>query len=162
MVLVDSAKIAAYLGVSGVLAGRIAGRGAIAERYLRNLKGDAWYDALEALAGVDPGDGSLTRAEEAESRIAYYYELPHLITRLQDDGGMEVVSWTDTGGVKVEKRYASLGSLELLRAEVLSQAKLLIGGDVVVEYGDAESTLITSVGEASPMSGLVVTALVNE
>ena len=159
MALVNVAKIEAYLLISQVLAGKVVLRLAIAEIYLRNLKGDTWYDDLVALDGSDPGGGSLTRAEEAEALLAFYFALPFLNTKLEDDGGMTVVAWTDDGSTKVQLRFATMRSLEMLRAEVLSQAKTLIAGDVMMEYGE-ESTLITSVGDVSPLSGLTLTALV--
>jgi len=160
MALVDAAKIEAYVSISQVLAAKVVLRLAIAEIYLRNLKGSAWYDDLVALAGSDPGDGSLRRAEEAEALLAFYFALPFLNTKLEDEGGMTVVAWTDDGTTKVERRFATMRSLDLLRADMLSQAKCLVAGDVMMEYGANESTLLTSVGDVSPLSGLTLTALV--
>ena len=161
--LTDSAKTEAHLCVSAATATQIAKRIRLAEIYLRNLKGDTWYADLVALGGTDPGDGSLLRAEEAESLVAFYFALPHLNLRIDEDGGILLQEWTDDGqGGRLQKAFAGARTLEAVRAELLSQAKCLIYGDVTIEYSIEESTLISAVGEASPLSGLFMTAIVED
>lgn len=161
--LTDATKIEAHLCVSAATATEIAKRLRIAEIYLRNLKGDTWYDDLVALGGTDPGDGSLSRAEEAESLVAFYYALPHLNLRIDEDGGILLQEWTDDGqGGRLQKAFSTMRTLDAARAELLSQAKCLIYGDVTVEYTGEESTLITFVGGASPLGGMSMSVIAED
>ena len=160
MALTDAAKIEAHLCVSAATAGEIAKRLRLAEVYLRNLKGDTWYDDTVALPGTDQArkDG-----EEAESLVAFYFALPHLNLRIDEGGGILLQEWTDDGaGGRLQKAFAGMRTLDAVRAELLSQAKCLVYGDVRVEYGDEASTLISAVGDVSPVSGLFMTAIVPE
>jgi hypothetical protein len=149
-----------FLGVSAALAVKIAKRLPISEVYLRGLKGETWYDDLEDLAGADPGDGSLTRAEEAEALICLYHALPHLNLRVDDDGGVLAQEWTDDGaGGRLQKAFSQPRTLDLVRADLLSQAKCLIMGDVTMEMDEIETTLVSAVGDVSPLSGLYLTGI---
>ncbi len=158
--LTDAAKIEQHLCVSAVTATEIAKRIRIGEVYLRNLKGDTWYDDTLALPATDQARKD---AEEAESLVAFYFALPHLNLRIDEDGGILVQEWTDDGqGGRLQKAFAGARTLDAVRAELLSQAKCLIYGDVTVEYGGEESTLITFVGGVSPLGGFGLTPIVED
>ena len=156
----DAAKIEAHLCVSTNTATEIAKRIRLAEVYLRNLKGDTWYDDTLALPA---GDQAREDAEEAESLVAFYFALPHLNLRIDESGGILLQEWTDDGqGGRLQKAFAGTRTLDAARAELLSQAKCLIYGDVTVEYGGEESTLITFVGGASPLGGTSISVISEE
>ena len=157
--LTNAAKIEQYLCVSAATAAEIAKRIRIAEVYLRNLKGNTWYDDTLALPATDQARKD---AEEAESLVAFYFALPHLNLRIDDDGGILLQEWTDVAGGKLQKVFAGTQTLGAVRAELLSQAKCLIYGDVTVEYGGEESTLITFVGGVSPLGGTSMSVISEE
>jgi len=160
--LTSSSQIQTDLDVSSTVGDKCAKRLPLAQLTLINWKGQAWYDAMIALA--TPGtDADYLRAREAESWVCYWFALPHLNTILEDAGGILSVTWTESTGIKTEKRTASPDRIEYVRAEVLSAARCLVMADVVVEYDDeAAQTGIMTLDGLSPFSTTVFSALLNE
>ncbi len=160
--LTDSAQIQVDLSVSSTVAGKCELRRALAKLTLINWKGQAWYDAMLALAS--PGtDEDYLKAREAESWVCYWYALPHLNTILEDTGGILTATWTESAGIKTEKRTASPKAIEYVRREVLSAARCLVEADVIVEYQDEEAAAgIMTLEGMSPLSTTVFSALLNE
>jgi len=157
--LTDVAKIELHLCVNTATATKIARRIALAELYLRNLKGDPWYDALQD-ADASP---EKTRAEEAESAIAFYFALPHLNLRIDDDGGLLFQEWTDDGqGGRLQKVFTSMRALDQVRAEILSQAKCLVYEGPTIEYADQDKTVVLGVRDVGATTGLVFSAVTLE
>ncbi len=156
MPLTDAGKVETYLCVNAATAAKVAKRIALAEIYLRNLKGDSWYDAL-----VDADSSpEKTRAEEAESMIGFYFALPHLNLRIDDDGGLLFQEWTDDGqGGRLQKVFTSMRALDQVRAEVLSQAKCLVYEGPTLEYADAGKTVVLGVRDVGATTGLVFSAV---
>ena len=160
--LSNSAKIEATLCVTAATAAEIAKRLRLAEVYLRNLKGDTWYDDLLALQAGDPTDQAVLDAEEAESLVAFYFALPHLNLRIDDEGGILLQEWMDVAGGKLQKVFTTLRTLEPIRQELLSQAKCLVYDGPVVDYEDADQTVVEGVREVGPTTGLALSAIMNE
>ena len=161
--LTDSAQIQIDLSVSSTVAGKCELRRALAKLTLVNWKGQAWYDAMFALKSSDPTDEDFLKAQEAESWVCYWYALPHLNTILEDAGGILTATWTESAGIKTEKRTASPTTIEYVRREVLSAARCLVDADVIVEYEDeaAQKGIMTLEG-MSPLSTTVFSAILNE
>ena len=158
--LSNTAKIEATLCVSSATAAEIAKRLRLAEVYLRNLKGDQWYDDLLALQTSDPTDQAVLDAEEAESLVAFYFALPHLNLRVDESGGILLQEWTDDGaGGRLQKVFTTMRTLEPIRAELLSQAKCLVYDGPVVDYEDADETVVEGVREVGPTTGLALSAI---
>ncbi len=160
--LTDSAQIQVDLSVSATVAGKCELRRALAKLTLVGWKGQTWYDAMLALE--PPGtDEDFLRAQEAESWVCYWYALPHLNTILEDAGGILTATWTESAGIKTEKRTASPNTIEYVRREVLSAARCLVDADVIVEYEDeAAQTGIMTMEGMSPISTTVFSAILNE
>ena len=158
--LSNSAKIEATLCVSSATAAEIAKRLRLAEFYLRNLKGDQWYDDLLALQAGDPTDQAVLDAEEAESLVAFYFALPHLNLRVDSDGGILLQEWTDDGaGGRLQKVFTTMRTLEPIRAELLSQAKCLVYDGPLIDYEDADQTVVEGVREIGPTTGLALSSI---
>ena len=161
--LTDSAQIQVDLSVSSTVAGKCELRRALAKLTLINWKGATWYSDMFALKTSDPTDEGLLRAIEAESWVCYWYALPHLNTILEDAGGILTATWTESAGIKTEKRTASPKTIEYVRREVLSAARCLVEADVIVEYQDEEAAAgIMTLEGMSPLSTTVFSALLNE
>ena len=161
--LTDSAQIQLDLSVSSTVGDKCALRRALAKLTLVNWKAQAWYDAMVALKSTDPTDEGLLKAIEAESWLCYWYALPHLNTILEDAGGILTATWTESTGIKTEKRTASPKTIEYVRREVLSAARCLVDADVIVEYEDeAAQTGIMTLEGMSPISTTVFSAILNE
>ncbi len=160
--LSDATKIEAYLCVSTATATEIAKRLRLAEVYLRNLKGDPWYDDLLALQAAEPTDQRVLDAKEAESLVAFYFALPHLNLRIDDSGGILLQEWTDVAGGKLQKVFTTMRTIEPIRKELLSQAKCLVYDGPVIDYGDEDQTMIEGVREVGPTTGLALSAILNE
>ena len=161
--LTDSAQIQTDLSVSAAVGDKCALRLALAKLTLvNNWKDQAWYDAMLALAS--PGtDENYLRAREAESWLCYWFALPHLNTILEDAGGILTATWTESTGIKTEKRTAGPNTIEYVRKEVLSSARCLVMVEVEVEYADeAAKTGILTVGGISPFSTLGLSVILNE
>ncbi len=160
--LTDSTKIETYLCVSSAIATEIAKRLRLAEVYLRNLKGDPWYDDLLALQATDPTDQRVLDGEEAESLVAFYFGLPHLNLRIDDSGGILLQEWTEVLGGKLQKVFTTMRTIEPIRKELLSQAKCLVYDGPVIDYGDEDQTTVEGVREVGPTTGLALSAILNE
>ena len=161
--LTDSAQIGIDLALSTTVADKCEKRLPLAKLTLVNWKGQSWYDAMIALATSDPTDEDFLRAREAESMVCYWFALPHLNTILEDTGGILSVTWTESGGIKTEKRTASPKRIEYVRAEVLSYARCLVMADVVVEYENEEDeTGIMTVEGLGPFTTTIFSAILNE
>ncbi len=160
--LTSSSQIQTDLDVSSTVGDKCEKRLPLAQLTLINWKGQVWYDAMIALA--TPGtDAVYMRAREAESWVCYWFALPHLNTILEDTGGILSVTWTESGGIKTEKRTASPNRIEYVRAEVLSAARCLVMADVVVEYENEEAgTGIMTVEGLGPFTTTIFSALLNE
>ena len=159
--LSNAAKIEVYLCVSTVTATEIAKRLRLSEIYLRNLKGDPWYDDLLALQSNDPTDQAVLDSEEAESLIAFYFALPHLNLRIDASGGILLQEWIDVAGGKLQKVFTTMRTIEPIREELLSQAKCLLYDGPVIDYGDADQTKVEGVREVGPTTGLALSAIMN-
>ena len=158
--LTDAAKIEEHLCVSTATATEIAKRIRLAELYLRSLKGDTWYDDTLALPA---GDQAREDAEEAESLIAFYFALPHLNLRIDDNGGILLQEWTDDGaGGRLQKVFATMPTLELVRRELLSQARCLVYSGPTIDYEDTEQTSISGVRELGPLLGISFAAVIGD
>lgn len=158
--LSNALKIEGYLCVSAATAGEVAKRLRLAEVYLRGVKGDAWYDELVVVQAADPTDQGVLDAEEAESLLAFYFALPHLNLRIDDSGGILLQEWTDDGaGGRLQKVFTTLRTLELVRRELLSQAKCLVYEGPVVAYADEGETVVCGVGDVGATTGLYVSAV---
>jgi len=160
--LSDATKIEASLCVSSAIATELAKRLRLAEVYLRNLKGDPWYDDLLALQAADPTDQRVLDAEEAESLVAFYFALPHLNLRIDDSGGILLQEWTDVLGGKLQKVFTTMRTIEPIRKELLSQAKCLLYDGPVIDYEDEDQTIVEGVREVGPTTGLALSAILNE
>ena len=161
--LTDSAQIQVDLSVSATVGDKCELRRALAKLTLVNWKGATWYSDMFALKTSDPTDEGLLRAIEAESWVCYWYALPHLNTILEDAGGILSVTWTESAGIKTEKRTASPNTIEYVRREVLSAARCLVEADVTVEYEDtvAQTGIMTLEGLGA-FTTTVFSVLLNE
>lgn len=104
--------------------------------------------ALSSLPYYDLAPPTRVRqlAERAEATLALYYALPHLNLRLDGEGGIVTTIWTDLGeGTKQQSAFAQFDSLDALRRELMTQAHLLVDGDVRVDYAGDESGLLDGV-----------------
>lgn len=140
------------LGVTNSVAERVVKFAPLAEAYLRNLKGDEWYDGFQAI--FDTGNpalfvGDMFLVRKAESLLAMYYALPHLNIQFREDGGILSVEWTTADGVKTERRFVNMDAIAELQSHYLQQAKLLVDGDTRVEFLDTISNLVTGLETGS-------------
>ena len=160
--LTDSAAIQVELSLSSTIGDKCELRRALAKLTLIAWKGQTWYDAR--FAEKTPGTAeAFLKAREAESWICYHFALPHLNTILEDAGGILSVTWTESAGIKTEKRTASPGIVKFIKSEVLTAARCLVDADVVVEYADdTAQTGILMLEGFSPVSSIVLSALLNE
>ena len=135
MPLITEAAIEDELGLTPEVAIRVGRFLPEASAYLRTLKGTAWYDARLAEGAVErprstriEEDAERLNAERAESLLALYYALPLLNLSLADGGGVLSVVYETTEAGTVQTRFATAEGLDLLRRELLTQAKLLVDG----------------------------------
>ena len=63
---------------------------------------------------------------------------------------------------KLQKVFTTMRTIEPIREELLSQAKCLLYDGPVIDYGDADQTIVEGVREVGPTTGLALSAILNE
>ena len=141
MALCTVAAIEDELGLSTAHAVSVARFLPEARVYLIALKDEAWYSAWKFQPPAErprPVDattvGPRVYAERAEALLALYFALPLLNLKLAVGGGVLAVTYTTTVEGTVQTRFATAEALDGLRRELLTQATLLVDGDVRIVY----------------------------
>lgn len=123
------------------------------------MKGGAAEEAEVPFQSQGAGWLDRQRAARAESLLALYFALPHLNLRLDSLGGVITMTWTDLGGgTKQQTAFARFANLDVFRAELKRQAKLLVDADVRVHHaGATANALVTGVEDFGAGGGFLTT-----
>lgn len=153
--LIDASRLCHELTLEAGTAERVYRFAGEAEQYLRETKGEAWYEATASLPGGDP---QRERAERAEAVLSLYYALPTLNLRYDPTGGL-VGSYVQAADGS-QQNYLRHGEVDRYRADLLSRARSLVGADHHATEG--EDGALTCIGGLSEASGLVMSAVCDD
>lgn len=122
----------------------------------------AWLEQFMGAERRDEADDAalITRGQaiQAEALVCLYFALPLLNLDIREGGGIIAQTWTaGVDGARTQVVYATAAALDALRADLLDQARLLVGGETrAMNTPDAPDTL--AVRDGTP-GGLMIAAV---